>query len=241
MLATGEPIRSITLYAPVGGFVTERNAFPNQKVTPDSDLYTITDLSRVWIMADVFESDITSIKLGDAGLRHASRTAARRRSRAKVNYIQPQVDPTTRTLKVRLDAANPGLRLKPDMFVNVEFGVAGAARLTVPAEAVLDTGDRQTVFVDRGNGYLEPRAGGRRRAHRRPRRDHCAACRPASASCLRQVPDRFGKPAEGRGVAAWAAAGAHRHDRPHHRVLGARTASSCSCWSRPRSRPACGR
>jgi multidrug efflux pump subunit AcrA (membrane-fusion protein) len=74
-----------------------------------------------------------------------------------VTYIQPQVDPTTRTLKVRLDAPNPGLRMKPDMYVNVEFGIAEAKQLLVPAEAVLDTGDRQTVFVDLGDGYLEPR------------------------------------------------------------------------------------
>jgi multidrug efflux pump subunit AcrA (membrane-fusion protein) len=77
---------------------------------------------------------------------------------AKVTYIQPQVDPMTRTLKVRLEAPNPGLRLKPDMFVNVEFGIAGEKRLVVPADAVLDTGERQTVFVDLGDGYLEPRA-----------------------------------------------------------------------------------
>src|SRR6266567_278596 len=66
VLKTGQPIHSITLYAPASGFVTERKAFPNQKVTPESDLYTITDLSRIWIVADVFESDITSIKVGDA-------------------------------------------------------------------------------------------------------------------------------------------------------------------------------
>src|SRR3954452_22745841 len=64
VLRTGQPIRNITVHAPMSGFVTERKAFPNQRVTPDSDLYTITDLSRVWIVADVFESDITSIKVG---------------------------------------------------------------------------------------------------------------------------------------------------------------------------------
>src|SRR6185369_5985402 len=102
------------------------------------------------------ESDITSIKVGDASYVSFpnGNTAP---LGAKVTYIQPQVDPMTRTLKVRLDAPNPGLRMKPDMFVNVEFGVAGARELVVPAEAVLDTGDRQTVFVDLGNGYLEPR------------------------------------------------------------------------------------
>jgi RND family efflux transporter MFP subunit len=156
VLETGQPIRSITVRAPAAGFVTERKAFPNQKVTPDSDLYTITDLSRLWIMADVFESDITSIKVGDPAY-VIFPNGGPPSIAARVNYIQPQVDPMTRTLKVRLDANNPGLRMKPDMFVNVEFGVVTAAQLTVPAEAILDTGDRQTVFVDLGDGYLEPR------------------------------------------------------------------------------------
>jgi membrane fusion protein, copper/silver efflux system len=156
VLATGQPIANVTLYAPASGFVSERKAFPNQKVTPDSDLYTITDLSRIWIIADVFESDITAIKIGDRAYVSFS-TGNAPSLGAKVNYIQPQVDPMTRTLKVRLDAGNPGLRMKPDMFVNVEFGIAGAKQLVVPAGAVLDTGDRQTVFVDLGDGYLEPR------------------------------------------------------------------------------------
>ena len=156
VLETGQPVRSITVRAPAGGFVTERNAFPNQKVTPDSDLYTITDLRRLWIMAEVFESDITHINVGDPAYIIFPNGGPPSIS-SRVNYIQPQVDPMTRTLKVRLDADNPGMRMKPDMFVNVEFGVVTAAQLTVPADAILDTGDRQTVFVDRGNGYLEPR------------------------------------------------------------------------------------
>jgi multidrug efflux pump subunit AcrA (membrane-fusion protein) len=156
VLRTGEPIRNITVHAPMSGFVTERKAFPNQKVTPDSDLYTITDLSRVWIVADVFESDITLIKVGDpAYVMFTSRGVTP--IAAKVSYIQPQVDPMTRTLKVRLDANNPGTRMKPDMFVNVEFAIASSPRLSLPGDAVLDTGDRQTVFVDLGNGYFEPR------------------------------------------------------------------------------------
>lgn len=156
VLETGQPIRSITVRAPAGGFVTERNVFPNQKVTPESDLYTITDLSRVWIVADVFESDIASIRVGDPAYVMFPSGGAPSIA-ARVSYIQPQVDPMTRTLKVRLDANNPGLRMKPDMFLNVEFGIRMAAQLTVPADAVLDTGDRQTAFVDLGQGYLEPR------------------------------------------------------------------------------------
>jgi membrane fusion protein, copper/silver efflux system len=157
VLTTGQPIHSITVNAPMSGFVTERNAFPNQKVTPESDLYTITDLSRIWIVADVFESDIRDIKPGDAGYVTFANGGAPSLA-ARVNYIQPQVDPTTRTLKVRLDAKNPGLQMRPEMFVNVEFGARIQPQLTIPAEAVLDTGDRQTVFVDLGNGYLQPRA-----------------------------------------------------------------------------------
>lgn len=157
VLRTGQPIRNITVYAPMSGYITERNAFPSQKVTPDSDLYTITDLARVWIVADVFESDIAAVTVGDRGTVTFTSAGAPPVS-ARVSYIQPQVDPATRTVKVRLDAANPGMRMKPEMYVNVEFGVAAAPQLMVPADAVLDTGDRQTVFVDLGNGYLEPRA-----------------------------------------------------------------------------------
>jgi RND family efflux transporter MFP subunit len=155
VLKTGQPIRTITLKAPASGYVLQRNVFPNQKVTPDSDLYTLVDLSRVWILADVFESDIPSIKMGASA--HLTFPSGAAPLTAKVSYVQPQVDPATRTMKVRLEAANPGVRLKPDMFVNVEFGLPGAKRLTVPSDAVLDTGDRQTVFVDLGNGYFEPR------------------------------------------------------------------------------------
>ena len=153
---TGNTIRAITLYAPAGGFVTARNAFPSQKVTPDTQLYEIGDLSRVWIMADVFESDAANVRMGQA----ASVTTAYRngmRLQARVSFIQPQVDAATRTMKVRLEAPNPGFQLKPDMFVDIEFQVASQRRLTVPAEAVLDAGIRKTVFVDRGNGHLEPR------------------------------------------------------------------------------------
>src|ERR1019366_671513 len=76
---------------------------------------------------------------------------------ARIDYIQPQVDPMTRTIKVRLDMDNPGLILKPDMYADAEFRVNMPVQLTVPAEAVLDAGDRKTVFVDRGNGFFEPR------------------------------------------------------------------------------------
>jgi RND family efflux transporter MFP subunit len=154
---TGKPIESITLFSPASGYVTARNAYPSQRVTPDTELYTLTDLSRVWIMADIFEADLARIHEGQSALVTAS-SGEVPPFNARVTNVQPQVDPQTRTMKVRLEAANPSLRLKPDMFVNVQFVLTGAPKLTVPAGAVMDSGTKQTVYVDRGNGYLEPRA-----------------------------------------------------------------------------------
>jgi RND family efflux transporter MFP subunit len=156
VLKTGQPIKNVTLYSPIAGYVTDRKAFPQLKVAPEMDLYTIVDLSHVWIMADVFEYEAPNIHIGETA-RVALQALAGRMFSARINYIQPQVDPMTRTLKVRLDMDNPGLILKPDMYADVEFRVNLLVQLTVPADAVLDAGERKTVFVDRGNGFFEPR------------------------------------------------------------------------------------
>jgi RND family efflux transporter MFP subunit len=154
---TGKAIQTITLYSPVSGYVTSRNAYPSQRVGPDTELYAIADLSHVWIMADVFESDLPNVRLGQTATVSVPNEGGRTFP-AHVTYIQPQVDPVTRTIKVRLESTNHDLKLKPEMFVNVDFHVAGANRISLPADAVMNTGLRQTVFVDQGNGNLEPRA-----------------------------------------------------------------------------------
>ncbi len=153
---TGKPVKNITLYSPAGGFITVRNAYPNQRIMPDTELYEITDLSHVWIIADVFESDIPKIRMGQGATVRLSYRPGRNFA-ARVTYILPEVDPNTRTLKVRLEAANAGMQLKPEMFVDVELRLAAARALLVPSDAVLDSGLRKTVFVDHGNGHLEPR------------------------------------------------------------------------------------
>jgi RND family efflux transporter MFP subunit len=158
VLATGQPIRDITLHAPAGGFVLERNAFPNQRVTAEVDLYTLADLGTVWVMADVYEADLSDVRAGAPARILLPSTSGTTVITARATYVQPAVDPTTRTLKVRLEARNPGMRLRPEMFVDVEFPLAGSRRLTVPADAVLNSGERQVVFVDLGDGYLLPRA-----------------------------------------------------------------------------------
>jgi RND family efflux transporter MFP subunit len=156
LLETKTPIKNITLNSPISGYVLERKAFPQVKIMPDTDLYTVADLSKVWILADVFEYEASSIQLGQTA-RVTLSYDKNRSFLAKVNYIQPQVDPTTRTLKVRLDADNPRIALKPDMYVDVIFKIDSAPALTVPSSAVLQAGEKNTVFVGRGDGYLEPR------------------------------------------------------------------------------------
>jgi RND family efflux transporter MFP subunit len=153
---TGKPMTYVTLYSPISGYVTTRNAFPKQKIMADTELYTVVDLNKVWIMADVFEYEAPMVRMGQPAKVSLSYNSGKSLA-ARVNYIQPQVDPMTRTLKIRLEADNPGLLLKPDMYVDVEFRVDMPQRVTVPAEAVLDSGLKKTVFVDRGNGYVEPR------------------------------------------------------------------------------------
>ena len=156
VLKTGEPIKNITLYSPMTGYITDRKAFQQLKITPDTDLYTIVDLSHVWIMADVFEYEAPNIHVGQTA-RVSLDALPGKAFNARIDFLQPQVDPMTRTLKVRLNMDNPGLMLKPDMYADVEFVVSLPSKLTVPAEAVLNSGDHQTVFIDRGNGYFEPR------------------------------------------------------------------------------------
>jgi RND family efflux transporter MFP subunit len=156
VLKTGEPIKNITLFSPMTGYITDRKAFPQLKVMPDTDLYTIVDLSHVWIMADVFEYEAPNIRLGQMA-RVSIQAIPGKVFNARIDFLQPQVDPMTRTLKVRLNMDNPGVLLKPDMYADVEFIVNMPSRLTVPADAVLNAGDRKTVFIDRGNGYFEPR------------------------------------------------------------------------------------
>ncbi|MBN8732443.1 MAG: efflux RND transporter periplasmic adaptor subunit [Acidobacteria bacterium] len=151
-----KPVREIPFYSPHAGLITARNAFPHQMAKPDMELYTIVDYSRVWVIADLYEFEAPSVQPGMTGTITSSYTPGRTMP-ARVTFVQPEVDPMTRTVKVRLELDNPGLALKPDMFVDVEFRLARPAQVMVPSSAVLDSGLRKRVFIDRGDGYFEPR------------------------------------------------------------------------------------
>ena len=148
--------RNVTVYSPVSGYITERNALPNAYVQPDMKAYTIADLSSVWVYANVAQSDIGRLKPGDPGQVTVDAYPGRKFN-GRINQILPQVDQTTRTVKVRLVLGNPGVALKPGMYVNVDIDVPLGRQLVVPASAVLQAGARTIAFVDHGGGNLEPR------------------------------------------------------------------------------------
>ncbi len=153
---TGVPKRSVTLLAPASGVVTGKSVFLGQQIDPGMDLFTVTDLSHVWIEADFYENDASAIKLGqEAKLTLAYDPGVQ--LTGKVKYVYPYLNPQTRTLKVRFDFPNPDLSLKLWMYVDVELPVASSAGVVVPDSAVMDTGVRQIVFVNTRGGHFEPR------------------------------------------------------------------------------------
>ena len=145
----------VEIRAPIAGFILYRNVSPGLRFDRGTEFFRIADLSRVWILADIFETEASYFK---PGMRVKMELPYQKRTLyAEVSPVLPQFDPATRTLKVRLVADNPGYVMRPDMFVNVELPVSGPPAIIVPVDAVLDSGLKKTVFVDRGNGFFEPR------------------------------------------------------------------------------------
>jgi len=155
MKRTRQLVQYITLVSPAAGFVLARNVSPNQWFDRGTELYRIADLSRVWIFADIYENEEQYFRPGmkvKVSLPHQGKAF-----QAKVSDVLPQFDPATRTLKLRMEAENPHYVMRPDMFVDVEIPVQLPSAITVPVDAILDSGLKKTVFVDRGNGVFEPR------------------------------------------------------------------------------------
>ncbi len=152
----GTALRAMTLYAPASGFVMTRNAFPQQRVMPEAELYTLADLSTVWIIADIYEFEAADVKLGQPATVTLS-SFPEREFGGKITYIFPQVDNATRTLKVRIELANKNFALKADMFADVVLQINYGNKLVVPQEAVMDSGTEQLVYVSLDDGYFEPR------------------------------------------------------------------------------------
>jgi RND family efflux transporter MFP subunit len=153
---TGKPQKEITFYAPASGYVLERKAYPNQYVTPDTEIYKLADLGAIWVQADIYEFESPDIRMGDEAVL-TSEALPNQTFRGRLVHINPEVRQDTRTLTVRMEFPNPDLKFKPGMFVNVELHRPLGRLLTVPVDAVLDSGQHEIVVVDRGNGSFEPR------------------------------------------------------------------------------------
>jgi len=151
----GKAERVLAVYAPSSGIVLKRQALPGNYVEPGTTLYELADLSTVWINGDIYESEIRSVRLNQPA-EVTFETYPGEAFRGKVTYIYPYLNEATRTVRVRMEFPNPHLKLKPGMYGNVVLGVDAGRRLVVPKEAVLDSGLRQLVFLDLGQGVYQP-------------------------------------------------------------------------------------
>ncbi len=154
--STGEVGPEIEIDSPVSGYITDRKAYPSTAIQPDMRLYGITDLSTVWVNAQVFQNDLAQVQLG-APASITADTYPGRTFTGRVDFIYPDVDMTTRTARVRIVLQNREPPLSPGMFVKVSLKSPMGEQLVIPASGVLQSGTRQIAFVDRGDGYLEPR------------------------------------------------------------------------------------
>jgi Cu(I)/Ag(I) efflux system membrane fusion protein len=151
----GEPLRTLDLHAPASGYVTGKMAVAGMRVTPADILFDIADLSRLWVMADVYESDLPGVRLGmDAELTLAHLPG--RSWAGTVAHVAPTVDEATRTIKARVEVANADGALKPGMFAEVQLKAMLGRGLVAPASALLVSGTRTLAFVER-DGRIEPR------------------------------------------------------------------------------------
>jgi Cu(I)/Ag(I) efflux system membrane fusion protein len=153
---TGEVKRTLDLHADRGGYVVQKTAVHGMRVAPTDDLFGIADLGRLWILADVYERDLSAVRTGMSAEVTVPYLPGRR-WRGPVAYVAPMVDERTRTVKARVEVDNREGALKPDMYADVFLRVALGRGLALNESAVIDAGDRRLVFLDRGEGRYEPR------------------------------------------------------------------------------------
>jgi len=153
---SGKTIRTLTLYSPANGFITQKMAVSGMKVMPGEKLFDVADLSSIWVIADIYENELPLIKVGNRALITLAYLPGKEFS-SQIDYIYPSISAETRTVKIRLKLNNPNYQLKPQMFANVELKINLGKKLMIPESAVIDTGKGMVAYVDLGNGAFEPR------------------------------------------------------------------------------------
>ena len=157
LTTSGEPRRTVTVYAPFTGVVLERSAVPGQYITPELMAFKVVDLSTLWVHGQVFEYELGLLKLGQAAEIEFPYGQTTRRLSGQITFIYPEIDPQTRRAKVRIEFRNPGMTFKPEAFVTVLIKASGGNQLAIPQEAVIDTGTEQYALIALPDGYFEPR------------------------------------------------------------------------------------
>ena len=153
---TGKARRTLTIYSPANGYVVQKMALQGMRVMPGEKLFDVADLSTVWVIADVYEYELSSIRVGETASISMSYIPGKEFI-SKIDYVYPTLSGETRTARVRFSIPNPDDRLKPQMYSTVEIKINLGSKLAIPDDAVIDTGARQIVYVDKGEGYFEPR------------------------------------------------------------------------------------
>jgi Cu(I)/Ag(I) efflux system membrane fusion protein len=156
MEETGSPLRSVALFSPVSGYVVQKSALQGMKVQPGEKLFDVVDTSTVWVVSDIYEHELALVRTGQK----AEITLDSLPGKvfvATIEYVSPVLAGETRTAKIRFSLANQAGELKPQMFAKVALQIDLGARLVVPEDALINTGARQLVYVDKGEGYFEPR------------------------------------------------------------------------------------
>jgi membrane fusion protein, copper/silver efflux system len=152
----GKPIRTLTIYSPVSGYIVQKMALQGMRVMPGEKLFDVADLSTVLVIADIYEYELPLIKMGDTAKINLSYFPGKEFF-ATIDLIYPTLSEETRTTKVRFTIPNPDGELKPNMYTDVQVKIDLGTKLAIPAEAVIDTGERNVVYVDKGGGNFEPR------------------------------------------------------------------------------------
>lgn len=153
---SGKPIRTLTIYSPVSGYIAQKMALQGMRVMPGEKLFDVADLSTVLVIADIYEYELPLIKMGDTAKINLSYFPGKEFF-STIDLIYPTVSEETRTTKVRFTIPNPDGALKPNMYTDVQVKIDLGTKLAIPAEAVIDTGERHVVYVDKGGGNFEPR------------------------------------------------------------------------------------
>jgi Cu(I)/Ag(I) efflux system membrane fusion protein len=151
-----KPGKTLTIYSPVSGYVLQKTVLQGMRFMPGEKLFDIADLSTVWVIADIYEYELPLVNTKQRAVISLSNLPGKEFS-STIDYIYPALSADTKTAKIRFIIPNPGLRLKPQMFADVQIKIDLGKKLSIPEDAIIDTGTKQIVYVDKGEGSFEPR------------------------------------------------------------------------------------